>query len=478
MLPILYDEDKVFYKFNGKGKITDCISCVVHEELDGDFSLELQYPVTGPLLNDLYDGGVICAHIPRENSFYGFEVEPEFFYIYKHSVPLDGVVTFYALHYSRKLADSVYISSVIKGAFSIVGTMYPAILLTADTGTISWSTYNGGSFSGQYDNDGPKSTLSALIGEENSWRTLFNGEVFFKCSCPAGPSITKTPECVINLLSRRGSDKGATIRFSYDLQNLLYEKDSGETFNAVVPFWDDGNGTKTYVTGYIVQPSTPITPIKAVPMDFTSSFNIRPPGAVLAQAAQDWLDANTPWVSAETIEADFVNGAEIYPYGSPVFLGDDVSVEWPDAGVSKKMRVIAYDFDVLAECYTKVQLGTQPTNFVAVTGIDGGGGASVASGGGASVSTIISPTTTTGTSESITASDYDFLVFTSENNSGRVYGTTVIPAALIANNNVSSVYVYAGNTNYYDAFTVSSTSVTLSTVTGGVYGAVYGVKIN
>lgn len=475
MLPILYDEDKVFYKFNGKGKITDCISCVVHEELSGDFSLELQYPVTGPLLNDLYDGGVICAHIPIENSFYGFEVEPEFFYIYKHSVPLDGVVTFYALHYSRKLADRVYVASKLRGGFfTIAGTAVPSFV--SQTGEITWGSTDTAGFTGENPIDSPKSTLSALIGDGVSWRTVYGGDVFFKCSCPAGPE-TSTPACEINLLSRRGSDKGATIRFSYDLQNLLYEKDEGQTYNAVVPFWDDGNGTKTYVTGYLVQPTTPITPVKAVPMDCTQAFQTQPTGAQLAQYAQDWLDANTPWLGVETIEADFVNGAEIYPYGSPVFLGDDVSVEWPDAGVSKKMRVIAYDFDVLAECYTKIQLGTQPTNFVSVTGIDGGSTASAGGSGGVNVTTIISATTTTGTSQSITAADYDFIVFSSENNSGRVYGTTIIPASLIANGSITSVYVYAGNTNYYDGFTVSSTSVSLATVTGGVYGAVYGVKI-
>ena len=473
MIPVLYPRDELFYRFLGKGKLTDTISCVVHEELNGDYSLELQYPVTGEHLQDLYNGGTILVFSPQP---VGSLVKEAYFDVYKHSDPIDGVVTFYASHVSRRLKDYVYIGSKIKENYSFSNNTVPSLTTIPPAGELRLGV-SAVSGPGETAIDAPMSVLASLIGEETSYVALYGKDVYYITTHPTGMGEQSTPGCTVTC-NVRGEDNGVQIRLGYDLVDFNYETDDTDTFNALVPYWDDGDGTKTYVTGYIVQPTTPITPIKAVPMDFTSSFNIRPPGAVLAQAAQDWLDANTPWVGAETIDADFLNGVEIYPKGAPVLLGDYVIVNYYAGKVKKKMRVIAYDYDVLAECYTKMQLGTQPTNFVSVTGIDGGGGASVASGGGASVSTIISPTTTTGTSESITASDYDFLVFTSENNSGRVYGTTVIPAALIANNNVSSVYVYAGNTNYYDAFTVSSTSVTLSTVTGGVYGAVYGVKIN
>lgn len=90
---------------------------------------------------------------------------------------------------------------------------------------------------------------------------------------------------------------------------------------------------------------------------------------------------------------------------------------------------------------------------------------------------LIAPTTSTTASATVNLSQFDFVVFVASNNSGRAYGTTVIPASLISNAEITSVYVYAGNVNYYVAFSLLPSAVQLTTSVGSIYGSVYGVKI-
>ena len=76
----------------------------------------------------------------------------------------------------------------------------------------------------------------------------------------------------------------------------------------------------------------------------------------------------------KNITLDFVNGSETGDKAETISLGDTVRVYWEDADINIKLRAIAYDYDVLAERYSKIELGKQQENFVSVTGIDSGSG--------------------------------------------------------------------------------------------------------
>jgi hypothetical protein len=225
-----------------------------------------------------------------------------------------------------------------------------------------------------------------FLGDSESVVSSMGWDIAYTCVVRS-----EYPEPIYPLLVRvyalmygRGEDYGVIIRHGYRLTNVEYTDDSTDTFNAVVPYWDDGNGNKTYVTGYVVQPTTPITPVKAVPMDCTQAFQTQPTGAQLAQYAQDWLDNNTPWVNVKNITLDFINGSEISGVNATINLGDTVRIYWPAADINIKLRAIAYDYDILAERYNSIELGKQQENFVSVTGIDGGSGASGGGGVGGS----------------------------------------------------------------------------------------------
>ena len=389
MIPVLYDGGAIDPRRLGKGKLSDIISCVVHEELNGDFSMTFQYPITGVHYDEITIGSSIIVNMPCFNassyhslvphsSEFGTENGIQVFDIYKKSTPIDGVVTFYCQSIVWRLKDIVYYKSTWHGPDGLDYLLKDSVPVTLDSTLI---TLNNAQFSVElpysssqettYANTAPKSALSMFLGDSESVVSSMGWDIAYTCVVRDPAPIYPLRVRVYALKYGRGEDYGVIIRHGYRLTNVEYTDDSTDTFNAVVPYWDNGNGTKTYVTGYVVQPTTPITPVKAVPMDCTQAFQTQPTGAQLTQYAQDWLDNNTPWVNVKNITLDFINGSEISGVNATINLGDTVRVYWPAADINIKLRAIAYDYDILAERYNSIELGKQQENFVSVTGIDG-----------------------------------------------------------------------------------------------------------
>ena len=382
MIPILFPHDNLDFLHMGKGKLGEIISCVVHEELNGDYSMEFEYPITGLLYKELLNGGTVGAWSPTISThFPTHKYCVEFFDIYKHSLPIDGVVKFYCNHVSRRLANSVFCNS------TLTESNFWTYSNPNDFDNLGTKRYTSGTIAtGSVVLDAPKSLLSCLIGEDASL-VSFGNDMAFGCESYVYSSPYNGVDMAIMTLQHRGEDNGAEVRFGYNMLDIEHTEDLTGTYNALVPFWDDGNGNKTFATGYVVQPTTPITPIIAVPYDATNDFQTQPTSAELVTLAQSILDGNTPWIGEETLTVDFVNGAEIDPHGADIRLGDTVHVYWLDADIASELRVVSYDWDCLTESYLKMELGKQATNFVAVTGIDASGGG----GGGSVPAPVISP---------------------------------------------------------------------------------------
>lgn len=65
MIPVLYEENETEYLSNGLGRLTDAISCTVHQERNGIYELSMRYP----------HEGIHAAEITANRIIY---VEPEF----------------------------------------------------------------------------------------------------------------------------------------------------------------------------------------------------------------------------------------------------------------------------------------------------------------------------------------------------------------------------------------------------------------
>lgn len=376
MYPTLFPSDNITASL-GLGKLTETLSCIVSEEVNGDYSLELRYPIKGERYEALLNGGTIQVISPTYVSGNATpRMNRQWFDIYKHSIPIDGVVTFYANHVSRRLTMGVFHGTQVDGNH---------IAYVWGTDASPSAPYNGMDFlfssrtnpASGYVMDEPdtKSPMAVLIGGENSLVSNYGGEFAFNCD----PNVVM--RCNVYYIDRRGANRGVEIRHGFNLTDLEKTKDYSGTYNAVVPYWEDSDGNRVFANGFLVQSDPPQTPVRAVPLNCSSWYDTQPTSEQLISTAQNHLANHTPWVEAETLTVDFINGAEIDPHGADIALGDTVHVYWQDGRVDALLRVMSYKYDVLAERYSELKLGTQQTQFVAVTGAESYSGAT---GGGSS----------------------------------------------------------------------------------------------
>ena len=384
MYPVLYDS-ALIDRTLGKGKLTEATRCVVYEKLNGDWWLEIDYPITGAAYSELARGGtigVVSPHCDDITDTLRNWTTLEYFDIVKYSKAIDGIVTFTAQHISRRLAQGVCILNQVNTSGH---TNWQQVFTEAIP-----NTYNGVTFAGKDSPHDvsigdisiptPKTPLAVLVGDNGSFITDGGVDIAFSSSYVVGLGAV----VYVIAVAHRGEDRGAEIRFGVNMLDIEHVNDQTEAYNAVVPFWSDNSGNITYVTGYIVQPTIPRTPIVAVPLDLTSKFESIPTQAQMVAAAQEYLDNGTPWVGDETLTVDFVNDT-ISTNQAPIWLGDTVHVVWSGAEIDTTLRVVETEYDCLAERFDRMTLGTQQTEFVAVTGdvvsASSGGG----SGGGADV---------------------------------------------------------------------------------------------
>lgn len=365
MIPVLFDKNATSFVGFGKGKLAEVMSCVVYEELNGEYYAEFDYPVNGTHFEELCEGGCIILACPSASGLLiGSIIADQIFDICKFSEPINGIVTFTAMHASRRLANRVIKSKNIRAGDFRSFVMYPAsgdLLSVGDTRfRIDCDALP---HSDSFTVSSIKSVLSMLIGSEESVVSTLGFEVaFYTTFHSTWAEIKVEPKL------RRGSDKGAEIHFGYNLTDISRVKDDTETFNAYVPFWDQGS-TPKFVSGYIVQPTTSITPVRPVPLDLTDYFDAEPTEAQMISVARSLLDTNMPWLGSDTITVDFLNEDKesVLYLTQKMVLGDIVHVFWEDGLVDTQMRVVAYKYDVIQERYSEITLGKLSKDYVAIT---------------------------------------------------------------------------------------------------------------
>ena len=61
MIPILFKSDATDFTTNGIGRLTDAIRCTVTEERNGQYELEMQYPMDGQYYSEIRTSSIIAA---------------------------------------------------------------------------------------------------------------------------------------------------------------------------------------------------------------------------------------------------------------------------------------------------------------------------------------------------------------------------------------------------------------------------------
>ena len=180
MIPIIFDNQII--TGNGYGRMADAISCTVTHEINGQFELAMDYPVTGQHYDRIEAGMVLFAAPDPVTAEQPFR-------IYRVTRPLNGVVTVYARHIAYDMSGiSVlpFTASSLSEAFSLLPNQcVPSCPFTFTTSrsvasrirTVTpmplWSLLGGvaGSFldvyGGEWDFNGLTASLPASLGQDN-----------------------------------------------------------------------------------------------------------------------------------------------------------------------------------------------------------------------------------------------------------------------------------------------------------------------
>lgn len=350
MIPILYEKGETQFKSNGIGRLSECLSCEVTQARNDVYELTLTYPMIGRHYSDIIKG------IEDNNGEYGRIVyvthdatkTPQPFDLYKHTAPMNGIVTFYARHVSYRLTKQVL--KPIE-AFD-AGTAFSRIASNVIGGT-EFTFVTDKTTLAHLDMKQPQTVRAQLGGVEGSMLDVYNGGDY------------EFDHFKVTLYGHMGIDTGVQIRYGKNLTDISQEFDTGDLYNAIAPYWiNSETGEITMLQNGIVSKAQEIgQEQRAVPMDFSQYFETQPTEAQLEAQALVYLNKNQPWIPKENIKVSFEQQwrGDEYDNVAPlqtIKLLDTVDVIYPKLGINAvKKRVIKCTYDSLREKYKNMELG-------------------------------------------------------------------------------------------------------------------------
>lgn len=337
----LFQSTATNFTTNGLGMITDSLSCIVIQVLNGEYELQMEYPVDGIRYADLTLRAIILAKPDRIS-----DEQP--FRIYRITKPLHGIITVYARHIAYDMAG--YAVSPFEAAslgLALVGlreNAVPACPFIFNTDK---------SVSSDFTVSTPKSLWSCLGGTEGSILDTYRGEWEF-----SGFSAY--------LHNRRGSNRGVSIRYGKNLTSYEQDQNCSNVYTAVYPYWSNGTDLVTLPEKTVPVDGT-FDFVRVLPLDVSGSFQEKPTEAQLRTRAQTYIDANEIGVPDVSWKVEFVQLEASEEYRDKaileqVFLGDTVTVEFEKYNVSATARAVEVQFNVLLNRYDSITLGKVKTN--------------------------------------------------------------------------------------------------------------------
>lgn len=364
MIPILYEYNEAAWTSNGLGRLYDCLTAEVTEERNGIYEAEITYPVDGVNFGLIKKGRIIAMTHDDSGT-----VQP--FQIVRITRPINGVVTFHAVHISYRLNGAVAVGSNISSmadALNLVNNASPNLgfAVTSDIASAEYLPIADGI---------PKTVRQIINGGAGSIIDTYGGEI----------------ECdgwVVYIRRNRGVARDFTIRYGVNMTEYQDVEDWSDTYNSVVPYYaKDGtivvgppqnvNGGSSW-TGRIIR----------VPLDVTEECgDIVPGSGTVGFIADRIINQKRPDLPLRNMTVDFVrlqdfmdneDLANLYTCR----LCDKIKVSFPEYGTTGAFKIVKTVWDALGERYTGMELGNLSTTLSEALGIStttpsgssGGGG--------------------------------------------------------------------------------------------------------
>lgn len=360
MIPILYESTETQFVSNGICRLPDATSVLVVEERNGEYMVDLEYPVTGRNFDMITLGRIIAVTHDDKGDIQPFD-------IVSSTKPIEGIVTFHAVHISYRQSKMVATGKNVNSlsdAFTLLSNAVPSNPFTYETDKTS-TAYMAAA------QNVPMSVRSLLGGTEGSILDTYGGEY-------------EWDKFTVRLWNRRGIDRSFTIRYGVNMTEYNDETDSFETYNAVLPYWtgDDGKGNEVTILGAMQTSDgqTVTGRTECIPLDLSDKFEGKPTKADVESLGLSTLTSSQTNIPTRSISVSFVSG-DTRPELAPLRvcrLCDTVGVVFPKYGVGGRFKIVKVEWDALLGRYNSMELGTLSTSLADALGVDSGSGVSSA----------------------------------------------------------------------------------------------------
>lgn len=339
----LFDQSATDFSSNGIGYLSDIVSCTVNEELNGEFELEFEYPISGKRYSEIKLRSIIVA---KANPY----STPQAFRIYAISKPFNGMVTYSASHISYDLSGYPVKIFTGKGAKDTMAKMKPNMVTSNPFIFETNVTANEGETVEVYE---PTSSRAVLGGMEGSVIERFGGEFEFD-------------NFTVKLLTARGTDRGVSIRYRKNMTDMTQEESGQDLYSHIYPFYSefDSEGNDEVVIGSLLKTNDSFNFYRIYPLDLTGEFESKPTVAQVNNAAKKWLDANKAIGEPNVnLNVSFATLGDTLEYSDvavleQVMIGDTVHVDYTEMGISASTRCIKTSYNALTNKYISVELGS------------------------------------------------------------------------------------------------------------------------
>ena len=367
MIPILYEANETAFITNGICRLRDILSAVVVEERNGIYELDFEYPVGGANFEQIQCGRIIAVRHDDTDDIQPFD-------IVGYSKPINGVVTFHAVHISYRLrgyvveADNV---NSLSTALTKLATATPANNFTYE------ADFTANGYAGAF-NGVPRTVRQLLGGVDGSILDTYGGEY-------------EWDKFRVILHKNRGVTADFKIRYGLNMVDYNEEVDYMETYTSAVPYWTgtDENSDEVLVTGNKVDSGyVPYNGFdKCVPLDLSDKFETEPTSAELEALALSKMTSQKVSTPQQSIEVDFVRLDEFEEFESvaPLLrckLCDSIEVIFPDYQTSGLFKIVRTEYDVLRERFSSMELGTLSTTLAEALGVNSSDSSSYHGSGG------------------------------------------------------------------------------------------------
>ncbi len=345
----IYLQSNTDFENNGLGFLTDCLTALVTEELNGVYNLVLTYPANSLMTDYLVVGNIIKCKV-ENNSYQLFRissVERDF-----NILQITAQHIFYDLNYN--FIEDAYpkdLNCALMGEWILSKTNF--------NNNFKFYSNISGSKSARYVRKNP---VECILGNiDNSMVNLFNAEL-------------ERDNFTVKLLSRRGNDNHVKLIIGKNITEIKVTTDISSLYTRIMPVGYDG---LLLPEKYVDSPLINMYPsAKICKYEFEDiKYDVEDEGAyhseeeaytALRNAARDLFDSgiDKPSINIKInwLELSKTNEyRERYSYLEKVFLGDTIYAEI--FGLNYETRVIKTTYNPLTDMLEKIELGTFKANY-------------------------------------------------------------------------------------------------------------------